>query len=86
MNGSQESQTDAGCRDRKGAAKGDKKSGAEQAEKSSTKQTAQHKIPVEADAKLSFGRIEIDKGKAHIQRPRVSHTSAAHYYTHCTGR
>ena len=49
------------CREKKAGAS--KKGGEEQAKKQGSKPVIQQHIADEADAKLSFGRIEIDKGK-----------------------
>lgn len=49
------------CREKKAGAS--KKGGEEQAKKQDSKPVVQQHIVDEADAKLSFGRIEVDKGE-----------------------
>ena len=56
------------CRDKKAAAAGEK-AGLKQADKGGAKQAEQQGIPNKADAKLSFGRIEVGKGKATCLEP-----------------
>ena len=56
------------CRDKKAAAAGEQ-AGSKLADKVAAKQAVQQQIPDKADAKLSFGRIEVEKGKATCVEP-----------------
>ena len=56
------------CRDKKAAVAGEK-AGSKPADRGAAKQAVQQGIPDKADAKLSFGRIEVDKGKATCVEP-----------------
>lgn len=55
------------CREKKAGAT--KRSGEEQAKKQNAKPALQQNVEDEADAKLSFGRIEIDKGELMSRNP-----------------
>jgi hypothetical protein len=56
------------CRDKKAAAAGEQ-AGSRLVEKVAAKQAVQQQVPDKADAKLSFGRIKIEKGEATCVEP-----------------